>query len=661
MGVRHLFHGFVLLFATISVAAAVPISDTPLFCAAGEGEIIATSSAFSAREATAETSVFQAGFDPARWSGELTAYPYGSAGDADAADWRASRVMPEHAMRNIFTVDDRGEAVAFRWNDLDASAKEALNDDEELLAFLRGDSNREGVGDDEFRLRAGPLGDIVHSTPAFVGDQDYDYGLLPGVEGDGYGDFVLRKKRSRDVVLVGANDGMLHVFDAVSGREVFAYVPRSLLGTLPELARRDYSHRYYVDGSPAVADAYLGGRWRTVAVTTLGRGGPGILALDLSGPAEWGADNVLWEISPGDVEGMGDPGAYLGVAMAAPAIVRAESGDWIALLGNGYNSDAGSAALIVVDLVDGEVIRVLDTGVGRDNGLAKPAAVDVDRDGSVDTVYAGDLKGNLWKFDLSGGQAADWTVAYDGAPLFTATDADGKRQPITSRPDAAASPYGGLMLVFGTGKYLDAADAQDTSIQSVYGIWDIEGAKPEDKPVDGREALRHRRATSGRVGEVGVRLLGGGSVDYSGDDARRGWVFDLDYSGERIVRDVNIVDGKAVLVSTIPSADPCDEGVHGALIEIDPLTGGNFDVPVLDLNDDGRFDSGDGVPSDADGETYRYPGLVDLKMGFASVPTILVREDGEQEKRIPGVGGNIRTFGEKGFVKPGRGSWQQIR
>lgn len=639
----------------------------------------AASLAASSTEAAGETSVFQATFSSGNWSGELASYPYESVGVDAAAHWRASERIPAHDTRNVLTYEHGEGGIAFQWDELDASAQAALDDDASILSYIRGFQGDEGTEDGAFRRRSdGVLGDIVHSTPAFVGDQSFGYSLLPGAAGSSYRSYALGKGDVTDIVLVGANDGMLHAFVAdgdQGGNELFAYVPRSLFPALPRLADQDYDHRYYVDGSPAVADVYLDDAWRTVAVTTLGAGGPGAFALDVSAPDSFGTDDVLWEVDPDNLAmktGSGTPGDHMGTAMGTPAVVRTESGDWVAIFGNGYNSAAGTAALVVVELASGKVLRVLDTGAGGDNGLATPAAVDRDRNGSVDTVYAGDLQGNLWKFDLSHDRSRDWAIPYsdgngDPLPLFTARDSGGSRQPITARPDAMVSPHGGLMVVFGTGKYLGLGDPVSTATQSVYGIWDIEGVTNDagnpvtDTRVSGLDELQRQYVTrQTSVGDVAVRVLSRESVDYEGEDAQRGWVFDLSYARERINRDATIFDGKAILVSTIPNTDPCTFGGRSALIEINPLTGSQFDEPILDLNDDEEFDEDDGV-TDGDGGDVTYPGMVDLDVGLATNPNILIRPDDDHEKQISGSNLNTQTVGEKGFFRPGRASWQQIR
>ncbi|MGH8533221.1 MAG: pilus assembly protein [Gammaproteobacteria bacterium] len=236
---------------------------------------------------------------------------------------------------------------------------------------------------------------------------------------------------------MGANDGMLHAFDAytgpTAGEEAFAYVPAADYKNLNQLTNPSYTHKFYVDGAPTVGDAFFGGSWPTVLVGGLRAGGQAIYALDITDPPgssdnETGiAAKVLWEFN--DVE---DPLANnpdygdkdLGDTFSEPNIVRLHNGQWAAVFGNGYNntksdgllttSTTGNAVLYIVDIATGELIKKIDTGVGKTqdpktatlanqlpNGLATPAPIDANGDSIVDYIYAGDLFGNLWKFDVS--------------------------------------------------------------------------------------------------------------------------------------------------------------------------------------------------------------------------------------------------------------------
>ena len=253
------------------------------------------------------------------------------------------------------------------------------------------------------------------------------------------------------------------------------------------------NHRLINDGAAITFDAYLGNSWRTILVGSLGGGGKGVYALDVTDPDNFTASEVLWEFSSADDSDMG-------VAIPQPAIGRMNNGQWAAIVANGYNSDQANAELFVLDLKTGAVLKKIDTGVGSDNGLSNPAAVDVDGDRIVDYVYAGDLKGNLWKFDLTTSNTGNWTVAFTSsgspAPLYTACSADpctaGNRQPITARPEVGLHPIEGYSVYFGTGSFFAVGDnASGGSLQTFYAIHD---RNPKDTgtsilPAAGRSNL----------------------------------------------------------------------------------------------------------------------------------------------------------------------------
>jgi Tfp pilus tip-associated adhesin PilY1 len=160
------------------------------------------------------------------------------------------------------------------------------------------------------------------------------------------------------------------------------------------------------------------------------------------------------------------------------------------IFGNGYNSVSGTSQLIILDAITGALIKRIDTGKGPCNGLSSSIPVDPDFDGLVDYVYAGDLQGNLWKFDLTDAVASNWDSAYregaytesgdnyigtgNPAPLFQARGPGNVTQPITSRPDVMrmCNMKHGYMVVFGTGRWMGELDFDDTSTQTIYGIWD---------------------------------------------------------------------------------------------------------------------------------------------------------------------------------------------
>ena len=351
-----------------------------------------------------------------------------------------------------------------------------------LVAYLRGDNTYALLGS-AFRPRGGPLGDLVHSTPLHY----------------------------NGVVFVGSNDGMLHAFDDGSvteedgGKELFAYVPSLVIPNLRFLAEHSYNHKYYVDGDVYAATVDDGGTPKTLLVGALGRGGKGLYCLDITDVAptsESAAASAipLWEYPDADSPAAGDftgatPGSDpdLGYTYSKSALVNSQVGP-VVILGNGYDSANGRAVLYVIDALTGNLVRKIDTGVGSStecNGLSTPTLIDPDLDGLVDYVYAGDLLGNMWKFDLTATTTTDWKVAYNTAADYSGSPqplvqvknavkiaAGGylqHRQPITTKPAIIRHcdrTKAGYLVIFGTGRYLGNNDFGDNSVQSLYGIWD---------------------------------------------------------------------------------------------------------------------------------------------------------------------------------------------
>jgi len=486
------------------------------------------------------------------------------------------------------------------------------------LRYVRGERTNEGKGWD-FRQRKSLLGDIIHSSAVYVGKPSLNWpsgGGFPGGD-NAYSAFAKDKRNRRAVVAAGANDGMLHVFAADTGKELLAYLPGNLFSTAPSegyhyLTDPDYAHRYYVDGTPAVSDVFIPSRfstsphWRSVLVGIEGSGGRGLFALDLTDPNRFAEANatdlVLWEFSSAD-----DP--HLGRTLARPTIALLPNGRWAAIVGNGYEHTAtgtvssGQAELFIIYLDGGldrkwsegrDYLRI-PTGVGsvtQRNGLSTPAVIDTNGDGVADRVYAGDVHGNLWAFDLSSTKATDWSVAHRG-PLFTSTP----RQPITVRPEIIrhpAMPQSGnqpnLMIFFGTGQYLVAGDNTTTDTQSFYAIWDRGDGKL--KPTDLVEQVFLRTGQSGgRITDPDrwQRL----KVDYkkSGTGDRYGWYLDLPDRGERVVTDARYRSGLVFFNTLVPSDPrPCATGGTGWMMSVDALTGGSPIAPAFDFDGNGEID-----------------------------------------------------------------------
>jgi type IV pilus assembly protein PilY1 len=673
-----------------------------------KGQAAAAAVATNSTRLDTNTTIYQARFDSRDWSGDLLALSIDpDTGDVGLTpDWSAQNLLPPSASatvsaasRNIYTYDPTNSAgIPFRWpsdytalaagSDLNSAMVQALLSNApyawntgvgaeqaanqaygaELLAYLRGDTSNNGSYNSAFRSRKTVLGDIVNSNPAFVGGRDFGFRSLPGTEGTDYLAFrnTSAYKNTIPVVYVGANDGMLHAFNADTGTELFAYVPSTVFPKLDALADSTYTHQYYVNGSPRVSDAYLGASWKTLLVGAPGGGGRSVFALDITSPTAFSESKVLWEFTSGD-----DPD--LGYVLGQPTIARMNDGSWVALVGNGYNGVNDRAMLFIINLADGTLLKKIDTTVGSSlspNGLSAPVPVDIDGDKITDSIYAGDLQGNLWKFDVSATNSGSWDIAYktsgggqpQPAPLFKALDAGGTAQAITVRPAVGLHPKGGIMVYFGTGKFFEVGDnivPLNPPVNSFYGIRD-EGVK-----VSGRGVLQAQTIdeelydVSFGSNVFDARVVSDNSIDYT---TQKGWYLDLKSpvkgaEGERVVVDPLLRNGRMVFSTLIPALDVCGFGGSGWLMEVDAVNGARFAFSVFDLDGDGLFDDGDYVTL---GDGSKVPVSGQRFREIISQPVVI--DAGEREfKYVSGSSGSIQTVDERGDSSKGRQSWRQIR
>jgi len=431
----------------------------------------------------------------------------------------------------------------------------------DVIDFIRGDSSKEDQAGNTTRTlrdRTHVLGDIVSSHPVYVRRPPYKY------SDSGYADFASDKATRAGIVLVGANDGMLHAFDADSGSERWAYVPAAVIRQLHWLAHKEYGqsltvpHQYYVDGAITVGDICVAsdcadaktGDWRTIAVVGLGKGGRAYFALDITDTAD---PKILWEFADDD----------LGFSFGNPIITK-RAGRWVVLFGSGYNnvsSGDGKGQLFVLDAKTGAKLSAIEADTGTDAALSGIAKISnwVDNlrlDDTTRYVYAGDLSGRLWRFDLTS----------ESATLLASFGSD---QPITTRPELAEVKAGDDSLkrvVFvGTGKYLGLGDLNDASLQSIYAVRDELG-------TTGWGAFR----TSGSVEQVmtadgNKRTITQESVDWT---TGPGWFVDLDAEeGERVNVDFKIVSGVLTVVGNVPELSSCTVGGRSYIYFFDYRTG----------------------------------------------------------------------------------------
>ncbi len=397
----------------------------------------------------------------------------------------------------------------------------------------------------------------------------------------------------------------------------------------------------------------------TLLVGGLGKGGKGYYALDITDadsvnsftPENSAANMVLWEYPR-----RGASDNDMGYTYSQALIVRsyAAAYEWVIIFGNGYDSSNGKAVLFVLDL-NGNVIRRIDTDENTCNGLSTPSLVDVDGDRKVDYAYAGDLRGNLWKFDLTDSDPANWSIAFgsgtDPEPFFQTGD-----QPITTKPDVMRHPTeDGYIVVFGTGKYLEASDPSNTNVQSIYGIWDYGDDDDNEAYLglfnrpDGTLSnqpditlLEQTEIDFRTVSGYDLRTLSHHPVNWSTDHI--GWYFDLPLTGERVIESPLIRDGKAIVVSFTPDTSPCSTGGMSIVHEIDAATGERLDKAQFDINEDRIVDVRDQISVGnrllaPTGRSYR---------GALKSPTILRMPDQETEmKAFSSSEGDVEALFER--------------
>lgn len=600
-----------------------------------------SSAATNSSSLSTNSFLYLARFNSGDWSGQLLAKSISSVGLINATEtWDASVKLNAKpaSSRVILTYDrDSRDGMAFRWSNInaltDTSAKDALNTNaltntadtlgSDRVDFIRGGTG--GASSASFRQdRVNKLGDIVHSTPYYVGAPSAGYS---DTEMSGYSAFRTAYLSRSAMIYAGANDGMLHGFDALTGEEKLAYIPREVYPELSSLTASGYGtslpHRYYVDASPMVADADVNG-WKTILAGGLNAGGQGIYALDVTNPslfseASTAASNtVLWEFTDEDDVDLGytynDPVNFSLTGQSAQ-IAKMANGKWAVILGNGYNnteadghaSSTGHAYLYILFIEDGidgtwtlgsDYIKI-DTGEGSTttpNGLATPTPRDNDGDGDIDVIYAGDLEGNLWKFDVSSTDTSDWGNSISGnTPLFTAKDSSNNRQPITTAALVTRHPNGGFLVGFGTGKYIELTDLSSTATQTFYAIRDLNANISNRSNLAEQTVLTEVSITDTSVTPNIVtkhRVTSQNAVTYP---SQSGWFMDLPESGERV--DVNPVlrAGRFVFVTRTPSVTPCTNGGDSWLMELDYLTGGRLDYSPFDVNNDGVINDLDNI------------------------------------------------------------------
>ncbi|MCW5237920.1 pilus assembly protein [Verminephrobacter eiseniae] len=570
-------------------------------------------------------------------------------------EWKAGALLQARTnvanSRQIITNNRNGPwaGVKFRWaslfqdykNKMTIQSRNRLSETnaERALNYIRGDQSQEGISG--LRQRVGSLlGPVVNATPWVQGRPE---STLAGLRSDDdYAHFYKCHKNRPKLLWIAANDGMLHAFKPDTGDEVFAYVPGALANRLAEiplqrgsnaagrtkLAGRDFvtgdeNHPPggtvwpYVDGNPFSADVKVGTApssifcnsvdtaWKTYVFGTLGRGGKGVFALDATIVANLTEDNALgvfkWQFTAADDPDLGyitgDVSIHPTSNQASP-VAKMNNGKYALLLGNGYKSDSGKAVLFILFVegpdgsswTPGRYVKIV-ADAGPNNGLSMPRWEDIDGDGTADVAYAGDLKGNIWKFDLSHRtNPTMWQVDPQSGSIASApgnSSIVGRNwplynagRPITTTPQLMHMGRGGLMVNFATGNAFDDTDFPKLGVtQRVYGIWDrrnLAGAPSfaQVKTVDTNTLVR--RAYTRNAGGVVTVAADTPVLNWSNHN---GWYMDLPDSGEAVLSDPSLSAGVLSFVTVRPreavagESAPCFSNHRTALYTVDPISG----------------------------------------------------------------------------------------
>lgn len=462
------------------------------------------------------------------------------------------------------------------------------------------------------------LGDIVYSTPSFVGKPTERYDLI--YDDVSYREFYYEKKDRRNIVLVGANDGMLHafnagVFDSASrtvdglgknlGEELWAIIPMNLIPHLKWLKDPEYCHVYYVDLKPKVTDAKIfpddGDHpegWGTVAIVGMRFGGTPItissgtyksayFMIDVSNP-----DNprVLWEFT--------DPN--LGYTISYPSVLKVVEGGeekWFVVFGSGTTStplgstSTQNAYFYVLDLATGQLLRKIQipfvnqqtTGAFCGN----PVSVDVMLDYSCDVIYlpttyivkSGNTtsdEGALYRI-VTGNKInpQEWR-------LSMAMNID---KPLTSGAAVSMDEYGNLWVFFGSGKYFTDEDEVDNLNHYFIGFKDnywnyTTGTPPQPSHTlsDLLNATGIRVKADTTTGEATVENIPGmGNLSFPAfiDSVNRkykGWYVQLS-AGEKSINFPLVLGGAVFFTTYKVNNDPCGFGGDGWLYVLFYKTG----------------------------------------------------------------------------------------
>ncbi|MDT3311410.1 PilC/PilY family type IV pilus protein [Pseudomonas sp. rhizo66] len=606
----------------------------------------------SAGSFTSASSFYQTTYDPKDWRGTIKSFGFTSAGvvNTSTALWTTDTTIVPGATAPTYQSwnTTSSAAVTLAYGNFSPAQQTTLSQSlptgitgNDLVEWSKG-TNKTGL-----KVRSVLLGDIINSPLVLASPSDKTASDLSG--DSTYTSYLTTKAANMNPSLVvNANDGFVSVINSSNGTRRYAYMPSSVLPSLRLIADPLYingvSHKFLVDGQVGVFDAQSGTAWKTLAIGGTGAGGKTFYGLQLFDASAGNVIKALWEVSAPATASTTNVFNDLGYAYARPEVARLANGRWATFIANGYGSNSGVAALYVLDALDGSLIKkiVIDS-TETTNGLSS-VKLKVNSQNVVQAAYGGDLKGRLWKFDLSATSTDSWGVAFSGKPLFTT--AGGATQPITAQPLLADNALGGKQIFVGTGKFNETADKTNKDLQAFYSVWDADGGSG-NTTVSSLQAQAITGSFSGSSGQFLTTTQN--DTTYPGE---KGWFLPLVYNnvltGERVINQANIVLGRIVFTTAIvDTTDPCASFGTGKLVELEAFSGKMLNYAVIDTGGDRLVDSNDSISSG---------------VSFADgIPNLTFITPRGEEKGVHDTSGKLTIIKEKGGGGSRRIMWRQIQ
>ncbi|MDX9676397.1 pilus assembly protein [Pseudomonas zeae] len=598
------------------------------------------------------SSFYQTTYDPKDWRGTIKSFGFTSTGtvNTSTALWNTDTTIVPGATAPTYQSWNTASnaAVTLAYGNFSAAQQATLS--QGLPTGITGIDLVEwskGINKTGLKSRSVLLGDIINSPLVLASPTDKTASDLSG--DTSYTSYLTTKAANMNASLVvNANDGFVNVINSANGTRRYGYMPSSVLPSLRLIADPSYingvSHKFLVDGPVGVYDAQFNSAWKTLAIGGTGAGGKTFYALQLFDASAGNVMRALWEVSGPTTANTANVFNDLGYAYARPEVARLADGRWAAFISNGYGSNSGVAALYVLDVRDGSLIKkiVIDSSETT-NGLSS-VKLKVNSQNVVQAAYGGDLRGRLWKFDLSASAPDNWGVAFSGKPLFTT--AGGASQPITAQPLLADNSLGGKQIFIGTGKFNETADKTNKDLQAFYSVWDADGGSGQ-LTVSSLQAQAITGSFSGSSGQLLTTTQN--ETTYPGE---KGWYLPLVYNnvltGERVINQASIVLGRIVFTTaSVDTTDPCASFGTGKLVELDAFSGKMLNYAVIDSNTDGVVNSSDTISS----------GVIFT----GGIPTLNAIINAGTGKLTTDSSGTITVVVEKGGGGSRRIMWRQIQ